>query len=315
MGFIDWKKDKINQYEEVKEYAQTAERMEEEVSGSRKNRRRAAEFFGTMEFLDLENNTVLKMISSRVERLTKCYLRTTQNVPASLEIDAKQLYADLLLYTIVDTFKQGNGIPEQKIEVASKRLLYLFKIETKTLVSDYLMFIKSNDKYKRYINNVFCLEENDTSAFWLWMAYLSMCDETGQINRANSQQAEIINFIKEYDLFVRDFSYYVNQLAPGRGCGVKNRTIVLEKISDIRQRMYEDIDIQKYIPVLKNPLYFEDEEDLDIRNMINDEIEIVRNRELSSQARVKAIIKLIDTTSEGEVQVLNNYYEHMISTI
>ena len=210
MGFIDWHGNKTDHYDDVVEFAQMKEIIEVENFGAREKKKADAEFFLTPELASLNTSDVLKLLLKEKKGLDLLYQKLTMHLQQEEFEMGIQIYKDAWFYLLTCFFDNERFSFDKQIEIIETFANQIFKLNNPTSVETHFEMLEKDDKYKKYFTRSFRFSKGKEPVFWQWIGYIDSLLEEKNIGQ---------QFSKIFELFIRHFAFYLNQILPDYNLG------------------------------------------------------------------------------------------------
>lgn len=255
MGFIDWHGNKTDHYDDVVEFAKMKEIIEAENFGTLEKKKTDAEFFQCPELASLNTSDVLKLLLKEKKGLDILHQKLTMQLQQDEFEIGVQLYKDAWLYLLTYFFDDERIPYEKQIEIIETFANQILKLDNSTSVKTHSEMLNSDYKYQKYILNSFSLNKEKEPVFWQWIGYIDSLLEEKNVGQ---------QFAKIFELFIRHFAFYLNQILPDYNLGrefaqekVQNTAVITNAMRNYR-KIFDEKTINNFALLCEkivNPLY------------------------------------------------------------
>ena len=266
MGFINYHGDKQDNYDTIIELADEAKRIQAE-----KNRKKTqADFFGVQRLANLDTRDILVQLVLYFKRIRNQHNEIISRSRCN-DFDDSQTFTDLWLFSMSSLLNQSALSLEKRIKVTDQLISKAFQLNSSTDASEHYAFIKKAPLYRKYLTDAFDGETGNLY-YWHWLSGLD-------------HQQGIIRLYDDYLTTYRMLAFYLNQVFPEQGIGIKSLENWIDKECGYKRSLFG---IKCYIDPaerLNNPLYGKDGD-----RIIDHETPETGNELISAYMRYRRVI-------------------------
>lgn len=238
MGFVNYHGDKQDNYDAIIELADENKRIQAE-----KNRKKMqADFFGVRELAELDTRDILIQLALHFRKIRNQHNEIISKSRGN-DFDDRQTFTDLWLFSISSLLNQSALSLEKKIKITDQLISKAFQLDPSINALEHYAYIDRLPLYSDYLTDSFDGKAGKLF-YWHWMAGLDKAD-----------QSNVETLYANYLLIYRILAFYLNQVFPEQGIGIK----ALENWEE-KERKYKHKLCDNRLPVnpaekLINPLY------------------------------------------------------------
>lgn len=240
MGFVNYHGDKRDNYDTIIELVDEAKRIQAE-----KDRKKAqADFFGVQRFADLDTRDILVQLALHIKRIrnqhNEIISRSRRN-----DFDDRQTFTDLWLFSISSLLNQSALSLEKRTKATDQLLSKAFQLNSSTDASEHYAFIEKAPLYRKYLADAFDGETRKLY-YWHWLSGLN-----------STNQQDVARLYDNYLTTYRMLAFYLNQVFPEQGIGIKALENWVDKERDYKRLLSGKKCYIDPAEGLNNPLYNE----------------------------------------------------------